>query len=338
MSVEVWGVSARGDTVQRVTISDGTLTASVITLGASVQDLRLAGHDAPLVLGFPRLKDYEAQPFYIGATAGRVANRIKDGRFTLDGLSFQANQNFLGKHTLHGGQDGISQRDWVISELRPSSVSLSLFDPDGHQGFPGELKITNEYRIEDGALRVLIHAETDAPTLCNIAHHSYFNLADGGVTDCLEHELMIKADQVTVLDDEQLPTGALSDVSGSPLDFLQLTPVGRIINGKPFVHDHNYCIGRERQSLRQVAAAHSAKSGVTMTVATTEPGLQLYTGKYLTDSETKGLTGRPYKPFAGFCLEAQAWPDAPNYPHFPQITLRPGENYAQETVYAFRRD
>lgn len=337
MMPEAFGKTADGAPVERVVITGGGLTANVITWGAAVQDLRMAGHDAPLVLGYAVFDDYPAHSPYMGATAGRLVNRLANGRFSLDGVRFQTEQNFLGKHTLHGGAAGIGKRNWAITDLGPSHVRLEILDPDGQGGFPGNVRITNEYRLEGGALKVLIQAVTDAPTLVNIAHHSYFNLEDGGATDCLDHLVQIDADVVTQTDGELIPTGALTLVEGTPFDFRSFSPIRRETGAGPFAHDVNYCVSAGRAGLRRVAGAKAPRSGVALDVLTTEPGMQLYTGSKIGGRPAKGLIGRPYEAFGGFCFEAQCWADAPNHPHFPSVVLRPGETYATETHYVFSK-
>ena len=335
--MDVFGHTAAGEVVQRLSLSDGALTANIITWGAAVQDLRLQGHDAPLVLGFENFADYPSHSPYFGATAGRVANRIRDGRFMLDGREIQVERNFLGKHALHAGKQGIGKRNWHIAEYGKDFVRLEITDPDGQGGFPGNVKITNEYRVAGGALHVLIHATTDAATLVNIAHHSYFNLEDGGMTDCLDHHMKIAAETICELDDELIPSGALNLVAGTPYDFRAFAPIRSETLDGPFAHDINYCVSAARTNRRPVSWAKAAKSGVEMEVSSTEPGMQLYTGSKIGGRPANGLIGKPYDAFGGFCFEAQCWPDAPNHPHFPSIELRPGETYLQETVYAFRK-
>jgi aldose 1-epimerase len=335
MTTKRFGTMGDGAPVEMVRIAGGGLLADIITYGAAVQDMRLEGHQPPLVLGFQRFEDYPAfSPFY-GATAGRVANRIRDGRFVLDGTAYQTEQNFLGKHTLHSGKAGIGKRNWTIVDSGANFVRLEIIDPDGQGGFPGNVKISNEYRLEDGALKVLIHAETDAPTLVNIAHHSYFNLEDGGLTECLDHQIKIAADAVTALDDELIPTGALVPVAGTPFDFRDFAPIRHMTDDGPFAHDVNYCVASQRTALRPVAWAKAPRSGLSLDVLTTEPGMQLYTGSKIGGRPAIGLTGHEYPAFGGFCFEAQCWADAPNHRHFPSITLHPGETYRQETWYAF---
>ncbi len=337
MAIEVFGRTESGEQVERLSISDGQLTATIITWGAAVQDLRLRGHDAPVVLGFHKFADYPAFSPFFGATAGRVANRIGFGKFQLDGVEHHTELNLLGRHTLHSGKQGIGKRNWSIAEHGKDFVRLEIIDPDGQGGFPGNVKITNEYRIEDGALHVLIHATTDKSTLVNIAHHSYFNLNDGGATDCLDHHIKIAAETITELDSELIPSGALNLIAGTPYDFREFAPLRSPTSDGPFAHDINYCVSAARTKLRPVSWAKALKSGVEMEVSSTEPGMQLYTASKIGGRPANGLIGKPYEAFAGFCFEAQCWPDAPNHPHFPSIALRPGETYEQTTVYAFRK-
>jgi aldose 1-epimerase len=335
--VEVFGHTEEGEAVHRLSISDGVLTATIMSWGAAVQDLRLNGHDAPLVLGFQNFADYPAHSPFFGATAGRVANRIGFGKFTIDGIEHQAELNLLGRHTLHSGKQGIGKRNWQIVEQGKDFVRLEIIDPDGQGGFPGNVKISNQYRIQDGALCVMIVATTDAPTLVNIAHHSYFNLEDGGATNCLDHQIKIAAETITELDSELIPSGALNLVAGTPYDFREFAPLRNETPDGPFAHDINYCVSATRTKLRPVSWAKAPHSGVEMEVSSTEPGMQLYTASKIGGRPANGLNGKPYDAFAGFCFEAQCWPDAPNHPHFPSIELRPNEPYVQATIYEFRK-
>src|SRR5690606_3976984 len=194
MTEEVFGQTADGEAVHRHVISGGGLTAAILTWGAVIQDLRLADHGAPLVLGFDTLDGYLRRPSYFGAIVGRCANRIAAGRFTIDGERFQADLNDAGLHSLHGGREGFAQRVWRHVDSGEDFVSLALHDPDGMMGFPGALDVTCTYRVRlPGTLSIELEAVCDAPTLCNLAHHSYFNLDNGGAGDILDHRLMINA-------------------------------------------------------------------------------------------------------------------------------------------------
>ena len=267
--MDVFGHTEAGEAVHRLTISDGTLTATIMSWGAAVQDLRLQGHESSLVLGFQNFADYPAHSPYFGATAGRVANRIRNGRFMIDGHEVQVERNFLGKHSLHAGKYGVGKRNWQIIDRGANFVRLEIMDPDGQSGFPGNVKISNEYRVEGGALRVLIQATTDAPTLVNVAHHSYFNLEDGGATDCLDHQVKIAAEAITNLDEELLPDGSLSLVAGTPYDFREFAPIRSETKDGPFAHDINYCVSAARTKLRPVSWAKAPTSGVELEVSST---------------------------------------------------------------------
>jgi aldose 1-epimerase len=326
--------AADGSPVEQVRIEGGGLSATLLTWGALVQDLRLAGHAPPLVLGFAEFEPYLAHSPYFGVTAGRYANRIRDARFAIDGQEYQADRNFLGKHLLHGGAQGTAKRNWRLASAAGDSATFALTDRDGEMGFPGtcELQVTYACRAP-GILAIEMTATTDRPTLVNLAHHSYFNL--DGTPDTRDHELQISADAYLPVDDELIPTGEERPVAGTDFDFRKLRPIRRETGGEQVVYDHNFCLSRQRVAPRQVAVAQSRRSGVAMTVTTGEPGLQFYAGHKLA-TPVAGLTGTPYGAFGGFCLEAQVWPDSP-HKHFPQAILRPGETYRQVTAYAFSR-
>lgn len=335
METEIFGETESGDPVHRVVINGGGLTASVLTWGATLQDLRLDGHGQPLVLGFPAFADYLHHSPYFGATAGRYANRIADGRFTLDGVDHQLDRNEHHIHHLHGGREGIGKRTWSIADHGPDCVRLEIEDPDGHMGYPGTCLLSCTYQLKaDGILSVIYGAETDQPTLCNMAHHSYFNL-DGG-RQVLDHEITIAADHYLPVDDYMIPTGEVRPVAGTPFDFRKPHTIRRDVDGRQVLYDHNFCLSDKRQDKRQVVRLYSPLSGVSMIVTTSEPGMQFYAGHKL-DVAVPGLDDKIYGAFAGLCLEAQIWPDSPNHGGFPSAVLRPGEQLLQETDYIFSR-
>jgi len=338
MDGEVYGTAPSGETVERYAIAGGGLKANIMSWGAAVQDLRLAGHDAPLVLGFDRFDDYPLHAPYFGATAGRYANRIRDGRFTIAGQRHQVDQNFLGKHALHGGAEGFGRKVWQVAGSGADFVALKLSSPDGDMGFPGALEATCTYRLKiPGTLSVEFTATTDEPTLCNLAHHSYFNLDDGGAGTILDHRLMLPAGAYLPVNDELIPTGVVQPVDGTDFDFRTARPIRHEVGGGQIVYDHNFCLTSDRGALHQAAWAQGATSGVEMEVWTTEPGVQFYAGHKVA-RDVPGLGGRRYENWAGFCLEPQVWPDSPNRPYFPQAVLWPGQIYRQTTEYRFRID
>ena len=334
---EEWGTAPDGETVHRVKIAGGGLTAQVMTWGAVVQDLRLEGHAPPLVLGFETFDPYPAQSPYFGAIAGRCANRMAHGRFELDGRTVQLDRNFLGRHHLHGGAKGFGKRVWEIEDRGGDHVVLRFVSPDGDMGYPGTLTARCTYRLaDDGTLAVRLEAETDAPTICNLAQHSYFNLDDGGATDILDHVMQIEADSYLPVDDDMIPTGEVRPVAGTEYDFRQARPIRMERDGAQVLYDQNFCVSRERRPVRRIVTAAGARSGVTLETHSNEPGVQFYAGHKIAVT-APGLDGIAYQPRSGFCLEAQLWPDAPNHPDFPSVVLRPGERYLQETEYRFAR-
>lgn len=337
MTSEIFGHTADGEAVHRLTLSGGGLTAQILTWGAAVQDLRLEGHEHPLVLGFRDFVDYPAHSPSFGAIPGRSANRIRNAEITLDGKTYTLDKNYLGKHNQHGGKEGTNKMVWEVVALGRDYAALTLDLPDGHMGFPGRLSIRCTYMLQPGGvLAVRLDGVTDKTTICNLTHHSYFNLDDGGLTDILDHQVMIGAEAYLPVDDELIPDGRILPVAHSTHDFRSFRPVRLEHNGVQVVYDNNYCLSAARMPMRWCATAKGAKSGVQLDVLTTEPGLQFYTGNKVAKPAT-GLTGKPYKAYAGMCFEAQVWPDSPNHPYFPQAILPAGEGCTQETHYRFTK-
>lgn len=325
-----FGEMPDGSTVERHVIKGGGLTASFLSYGALLQDLRLEGHDAPLVLGFDAFSPYLTDSPFFGAVAGRCANRVRDGRFEIDGEAFQSDQNYLGKHMLHGGAKGAGKVNWTVSDVTENSVTMALHQADGHMGFPGNLDVRYMVTcLENGVLDLIIEATTNKPTLANFAHHSYFNL-DGGDSTAT-HRLQVDADRYTVVDNEFIPTGESGDVTGTRFDFR----TERAISDETII-DHNLCLTDAAQPIRKIGHLRSEMSGVTMEMRSTEPGLQVYDGFKL-NVGPEGLQGRRYGVNAGIALEPQIWPDAVNHSTFPNAVLRPGETYRQHTQFAFSK-
>ncbi|MDB2407553.1 galactose mutarotase [Jannaschia sp.] len=311
------------------TIAGHGLTATFLDLGAVLHDLRLDGHAPPLVLGLADPAHYPEHSNYMGATAGRYANRIGDARFTLDGVEHRLDPNFQERHHLHGGSAGTGKRVWEVVEHRDETIAFGIDLADGEMGYPGALRIEARYSVEPGAtLKLVYRATGDAPTICNLAHHSYWCLDDTG--NVARHVLTVDADRYTPVDDGLIPTG-VAPVEGTAFDFRQARALAQ-----PGLLDHNLCLSDTRTGLRDVAWLHSEASGVTMTVATTEPGLQVYDGAKL-NTQVPGLEGRTYRAHAGVALEPQLWPDSPNRPDFPDAVLRPGQTYAQTTTFSFSK-
>lgn len=329
MSVESFGQLSNGALVDSVEISGGGLHARFLTWGAVLQDLRLAGHDDSLVLGLPDMASYQTYSRYFGATAGRYANRIANGRATIDGVEFQFDRNFRDRHLLHGGADGTGKQLWDLVAHDSRSAKFQIVLEDGHMGFPGRMSVSALFSLfDEGVLDIRYRAETDKPTLCNLAHHSYFSLDGSG--DILDHRLQVLAEHYIPVDSDLIPTGEVAPVARTQFDFRQPRSIRRVDGSGPMI-DHNYCTGQGRQSIRKVAQLTSPVSGVSLDVSTTEPGLQVYDGALL-DCPMINM-----KNYAGIALEPQVWPDSPNHAHFAQAILRPGEIYSQHTRYEFKK-
>ena len=332
---EVFGPGANGETVTRVVLTGGGLTANVLTWGSIIQDLRLEGHTAPLVLGFDNMPDYLAHSPFFGATPGRNANRLANGRFTIDGRDYQLEQNERDITHLHGGKDGIANQNWEIVELADDKVVLRVVDRDGRAGYPGNCTVTVTYALKPGGvLSVVYESTTDQPTIANVCQHSYFSLTDGH--DTSDHLLMIAAEAYLPTNADQIPEGGPKAVDGTPFDFRTMKPMVQTEGSERVFYDHNFCLSSERTEKHLVVHATSPASGVHLRVLTTEPGVQFY-ASFKMDVPVPGLDGLSYPPFAGFCLETQIWPDAINQPGFPKATLRPGEVLRQETDYVFAK-
>ncbi|WP_287886386.1 MULTISPECIES: aldose epimerase family protein [Paracoccus] len=327
-----FGMLPDGRPVMQATISGHGLTASIITLGASLQDLRLSGVGYSLVLGFPRLEPYLDEGRYFGAVVGRHANRIAHGRAVIDGQDLQLDRNQDGRHLLHGGHDGCGTRNWMLADWDESSVALADYLPAGHMGFPGAMLIRATWSILPGpTLMLTILATSDEATFCNFAQHSYFNL-DGAET-VADHRLAIPAETYLPVDGDMIPLGDPAPVQGTHLDFRAPVALGERLGGPRI--DHNLCVSSRRRIMPRKVAMLQA-GGLMMSLRSTEPGLQVYPGEHLAPG-APGLNGRPYGRHAGIALESQLWPDAPNHADYPSALLGPGELYRQSTVMSFCR-
>jgi aldose 1-epimerase len=292
-----------------------------------------------VILGYDSVASYHASETYFGATVGRFANRIRRGRFMLDAKAHQVSCN-EGQNSLHGGRVSYDRRAWPAEyDPESSSVTFRLTSPDGDLGFPGTLKLTTTYTLgDDQRVRIDMRAVTDKPTLCNITHHSYFNLAGHASGDILGQELQFHSDFYTPVDDELIITGEVLKVADTAFDFRAPRPIGSRIKDLPRNegagriedgvggYDHNFCVRGESGALRPVAQVRDPKSGRGFELFATEPGVHFYTGGYL-NPLIIGKGGKPYCKFGGFTLETQKFPDGPNLSHVPQSRLDPGEEY-----------
>lgn len=325
---------------------DGPLSveAEVAPRGAALRSLTLtasSGARVNVVLGHREAADYGRLPGYLGVTVGRYANRIDGGRFTLDGREVQVEPN-EGPHALHGGAQGWDTRDWELIALLPHEIRLGLTSPDGDQGFPGTVRAEARYAVVDDTVVVEYSATTDVPTVVSIANHAYFNLAGEGSGPVDDQVLTVLADGYTPVGEDLIPTGAVRDVTGSPLDWREpvrlgdriTTPQGDLV--EPRGLDHNFVLrdSATPNGVREAASLQSAVTGVHLQLSTDQPGLQVYTGQYL-DGTLVGTSGTAYGPRGGIALETQQFPDAPNQPGFPPVVLRPGERYSATTRLRF---
>lgn len=339
-----WGKTPAGEPVDLYTISDGSLTVSITNYGAHVVTIEAPdrqGHKADVVLGFKDLAGYEdpKNTTYMGAIVGRYGNRIKQGKFTIDGHQYSVPPNDHGINALHGGTTGFDKKVWQAHEI-PNGVELTLVSPDGDMGFPGKLTAHVKYTVSGSSLHIDYTATTDKPTVVNLTNHSYFNLAGEGSGTILDQQLMIAADKFTPIDAGLIPTGQLAPVAGTPLDFRQPHAIGERIHTPNEQlklaggYDHNFVLTNAGPAMHLVAKAHDPKSGRTLEVTSTEPGVQFYSGNFL-DGTLTGRSGVKYVKHAGFCLETQHFPDSPNEPSFPSTVLRPGQTMHSSTVFTF---
>ncbi|MEE9369619.1 MAG: aldose epimerase family protein [Pontiella sp.] len=308
----------------------------IINYGATIVSIETPdrdGNSGDIALGFDNMAGYQgADNPYFGATCGRFANRISNGKFAVDGVEYSLAIN-NGANSLHGGVLGFDKKIWH-AEIIGSTVKMSLVSPDGEEGYPGTLSVEITFSLNnEGELRIDYAATTDKKTILNLTNHSYFNLAgDGTVND---HVIRINADRYTVVDEHATPTGELRAVSGTEMDLLIPTPIGTNTDEvQGLGYDHNYCINQSAPgALTLAASVIHPESGRTLECWTTEPGVQFYTGNFL--ENIKGKAGAVYHKQEGFCLETQHFPDSPNQPNFSSTELVPNETYTQTCIYKF---
>ena len=320
--------------------SSGGLRAEISNLGAKVTKLMVAnakGETKDIVLGFRTADEWLSKETYFNAICGRVANRIHNGRFELDGVAYQLPIN-NGPNSLHGGVEGFNAKIWDVTAQSPYEITLHYRSCDGEEGYPSNLDVWVTYTAtKDNTLRIHYEAKTDKPTIVAMTNHSYFNLAgeDAGRVD--DHVLQIFADRYTPFDENACPTGEISPVQGTPMDWRQPVRIGDRINDPFFAPgrgiDNNWCLcdGHAPKELRH--AATLSADGRTMECWTTMKGLQVYTGNWV--EQNIGKSGTRYDVQHAVCLEAQNWPDSINHPDFPDIILRPGERLDEVTEYRF---
>ncbi|MGC4252086.1 MAG: aldose epimerase family protein [Sphingobium sp.] len=344
-----FGTLPGGEAVEAVTLSNRHgVTARIMTLGATLQSLRTpdrAGHVDEITLGYDDAASYVERRAFFGATIGRYANRIAQGRFTLDGKSYVLRSN-LGPHQLHGGPRGLDQRLWSIVSVnsgRDAAVTLRYVSPDGEEGYPGALTVTVRYRLTEGnELKIEYRATTTKPTIVNLSNHAYFNLSGHrNLRPVLDHRLTLAASRYTPVDSTMIPTGELRPVASTPFDFRTATALGaHIRDDDPQLHlakgyDHNWVLDSVGKGISLAARLEDPLSGRVLEVDTDQPGIQMFTVNYFDGSNIIGRGGIAYRQSDAVCLEAQDFPDAPNHVNFPSTRLDPGQRYSRSIVLRF---
>jgi aldose 1-epimerase len=351
VSMKRFGELPGGEAVHLYTLTNANgMSADITNYGGIVTRLLVPdrlGRLEDVVLGYDNLEGYLKATPYFGAIVGIYGNRIKGGKFELDGSEYQVTTNSEAGGVpvhLHGGERGLDKVLWSARPIVANNAAvlvLTYVHPDGAEGYPGNIRIRVIYRLtNENALEVAYRATTDETTVINLTHHSYFNLNGEGVGIPLDHELMINADYITPITAQMVPTGELLPVAGTPFDFREPTkPRDRIDDDHPQIelgggYDHNWVLNREGEEMELAASVYEPSNGRYMEVWTEEPGIQYYSGNFL-DGSIVGKSGVLYDYRTGFCLETQHYPDSPNHPNFPSTTLKPGEIYNTRTAYRF---
>ena len=342
-----FGVTKDGiDINQYILKNSNGMQISVINYGGIITSWKAKDRDGSyedIVLGFDNLSDYESSRPYFGALIGRYGNRIKEGKFSLDGVDYTLEVN-NGENHLHGGVKGFDKVIWEVEkEVKESSASLILrhISTDMEEGYPGNLDVKVIYTLtNDDELKVRYEAETDKKTIVNLTQHSYFNLSANLSRDILAHQITIDADSFLPVDKTLIPSGELRDVEGTPFDFRKPKRVGDDINedytqltfGNGY--DHCWVLNNQNEGVRFVASAYDTLSGRSLEIFSDQPGIQFYSGNFL-DGTLKSKDGGNYEFRSGFCLETQHYPNSPNQESFPSVILNPGEKYNTETIFRF---
>ncbi len=323
------------------------LSVKILNFGAKAMSITVPdkeGNPGDVVLGYDTPEEYINGNPYFGATIGRYANRIANGKFSLDEKGYSLCKN-NGNNSLHGGPGGFNNVVWDVVDFKNENeshfVKLKYFSKDGEEGFPGNLMAYVTYTLsEDNELIINYEASCDKKTIVNLTHHSFFNLKDGGKSNVLNHVLKIDADRYTPVNKELITTGEMARVKQTPLDFTTPFAIGKRINddfeqlhfGNGY--DHNWILNQGNDTLHFAAEVYEPVTGRKMEVYTTEPGIQFYSGNFLDKTDT-GKNNTEYKSRSAFCLETQHFPDSPNHPDFPSVVLNPEEEYQQKTIYKF---
>ncbi len=340
--MSTWGHTAEGVAVPIYTLTSGQIEVRVTAYGAHLVSVRTpdrAGKMADVVLGYDTLQGYfNDRKTYDGAVVGRYGNRIALGKFTLNGKTYQIPVN-NGANALHGGPKGFDQYVWEAQEVQ-DGVEFTHVSPDGDMGFPGTLTAKVKYTLKGSTLRIDYSATTDKATVLNLTNHAYFNLHGDDKGNILDQRIEIDADRYTPVDAGLIPTGEVAPVAGTPMDFRKPEAIGARIDADNEQlklaggYDHNWVLNGKIGILHLAAVVTDPVSGRKLTVETTEPGVQFYSGNFL-DGTYTGRYGVKYEKHSGFCLETQHFPDSPNHPDFPSTVLRPGETMHSTTTLSF---
>lgn len=343
VSISEFGRLPSGEAVLRYTITNPSgASVSLLNYGATWQTMFVPNRKGELVdvvLGYDTIEEYQVNFMFLGATIGRVANRIKDARFSLNGVEYKLAAN-LGDACLHGGTVGYDKKIWQ-AQTDGDTVIFSLNSPDGDEGFPGTLSVVVMYSLsEDNALSIQYLINTDSDTIQNMTNHAYFNLAGHDSGTIFDQMLQIDASRCTPIDKDVTPTGEIVSVFGTPLDFTRAKPIGKDIKANSQQidviggFDHNFVLNHPKGGLEKIATAVDPKGGIAMDVYTDQPGIQLFTPPDFTYMSGKG--GIHYGLYPAYCLETQHFANAMDNPNFPSIVLRAGEVFSSETIYRFR--
>lgn len=333
-----------GKDVKLYALQNDRLHVTLTNYGARLVSLNVKGKDGKetdVILGYDTADEFKQNASnYYGAIVGRYGNRIGNASFTLNGNTYELEKN-NGENSLHGGTSGVYNRVWTVEQSSDTAITLVYTSPDGEAGYPGTVTMKVTYSLTDeGGLVIEYNGSTDKETVLNLTNHAYFNLNGEGDSTILDHELQIDADAITEVNETLIPTGKSLTVDGTPFDFRKPQAIGARIDtdneqlkiGKGY--DHNFELVKG-EGFRKVATVYAPKTGIEMQVLTTEPGLQFYSGNFMTDNDPKGKGGKGYPFRSAFCLETQHFPDSPNQPSFPSTVLKPGEQYTSKTEYRF---
>ena len=341
---ELFGTTPEGEKVGKFTLNNSKgITATVMNLGSTVISLKMPDREGEIkevTLGFDNLQQYLSGHSYFGAAIGRFANRIAKGVFQLDGVKYSLARNEKGLNHLHGGNKGFDKVVWQAESFHGPNlkgVTFSYLSPDGEEGYPGNLKVTITYSLnEDNEFKIEYNAQTDKPTIVNLTNHTYWNLAGAGSGTVMNHQLTLNSKKYLSVNNSLIPTGEIKTVYATPLDFTKPKLIGKDIHNTVGGYDHCFVIESLNQELNLAAKLHEPESGRTMEILTTTPGIQFYSGNFL--ENIRGAGGALFQKHSGLCLETGFFPNSINEPEFPSPILYPDRTYHQVTIHRFSTD